>query len=82
MPQKDLPNKFYLPKQNNGKRPVGRPRIVDLGWNRLGLHTSEMMEVMKDREAWQLNLKLLPLQPLRKIEQRKCKQLSSYFPTS
>ena len=52
----------------NGKRPVGRskPRwtnyIQDLGWNRLGLHPSEMMDVKEDHEVWRLNRKLLPLQ--------------------
>ena len=40
----------------NGRRPVGRPRtrwinyITDLGWNRLGLHPSEMMDVMEDHD--------------------------------
>ena len=59
----------------NGRRPVGRPRtkwtnyIEDLGWNRLGLHPSEMMDVMEDREEWQLNLKLLPSQPSQKSGQ-------------
>ena len=43
--------------------------IEDLGWNRLGLHPSEMMEVMEDREVWRLNLELLPPQPLRKSRQ-------------
>ena len=49
----------------NGKRPVGRPRtrwtnyIEDLGWNRLGLHSSEMMKVMEDRKMWRRNLELL-----------------------
>ena len=52
-----------------GRRPVGRPRtrwtdyIEDLGWDRLGLHPSEMMEVMEDREVWRLNLDLLPRNP-------------------
>jgi len=38
-----------------GKRPVGRLRIrwedyiEDLGWNRLGLQPSEMLEVVADR---------------------------------
>ena len=47
----------------------GRPRtrwtnyIEDLGWNRLGLHPSEMMDVMEEREVWRLNLELLPPQP-------------------
>ena len=51
MPQERLPKQALLAKAN-GKRPVGRPRtrwtnyIEDLGWNRLGLHSSEMMEVM------------------------------------
>ena len=56
MPQERLPKQALLAKAN-GKRPVGRPRtrwtdyIEDLGWNRLGLHPSEMMEVMEDREV-------------------------------
>ena len=33
--------------------------IENLGWNRLGLHSGEMMDVMEDREVWRLNLKLL-----------------------
>ena len=41
--------------------------IEDLGWNRLGLRPSEMMEVMEDREVWRLNLELLPPQPSRKL---------------
>ena len=59
----------------NGRRPVGRPGtrwidyIEDLGWNRLGLRPSEMMEVMEDREVWRLNLELLPPQPSRKSGQ-------------
>ena len=36
--------------------------IEDLGWNRLGLRPSEMMEVMEDREVWRLNLELMPPQ--------------------
>ena len=68
MPQERLPKQALLVKAN-GRRSVGRPRtrwtdyIEDLGWNRLGLHTSEMMEVMEDREVWRLNLELLPPQP-------------------
>ena len=56
-----------------GKRPVGRPRtrwldyIEDLGWNRVGLHLSEMQSVLVDREVWRLNLELLPPQLSRKI---------------
>ena len=51
MPQERLPKQALLDK-GNGRRPVGRPRtrwtnyIEDLGWNRLGLHPSEMMDVM------------------------------------
>ena len=50
MPQERLP-KQALHAKPNGRRPVGRPRtrwtdyIEDLGWNRLGLRPSEMMEV-------------------------------------
>ena len=76
MPQEKLP-KQALHTKANGRRPVGRPRtkwadyIEDLGWNRLGLRPSEMVEVMKDREVWRLNLKLLPPQPSRKSGQRR-----------
>ena len=61
--------KQALHAKANGRRPVGRPRtrwtdyIEDLGWNRLGLRPSEIMEVMEDREVWRLNLELLPPQP-------------------
>ena len=68
MPQERLP-KQALHAKANGRRPVGRPRtrwtdyIEDLGWNRLGLRPSEMMEVMEDREVWRLNLEPLPPNP-------------------
>ena len=71
MPEKKLTKQALLVKAN-GKRPVGRPRIKwtiyikDLGWNRLGLYPSEMME---DRKVQRLNLELLPQQPSRKSEQ-------------
>ena len=71
MPQERLP-KQALHAKANGRRLVGRPRtrwtdyIEDLGWNRLGLRPSEMMEVMEDREVWRLNLELLLPQPSRK----------------
>ena len=74
MPQERLPKQALLAKAN-GRRPVGRLRtrwtdyIEDLGWNRLGLRPSEMMEVMEDREVWRLNLELLPPQPSRKSGQ-------------
>ena len=51
--------------------------IADLGWNRLGLRPSEMMEVMKDREVWRFNLELLPRNPHGKAgneERRRRKQ--------
>ena len=70
MSQERLP-KQALHAKANGRRPVGRPRtrwtdyIEDLGWNRLGLRPSEMMEVMEDCEVWRLNLELLPSQPSR-----------------
>ena len=64
MPQERLPKQVLLAKAN-GKRPNERLKIrmtnysKDLGWNRLGLIPSEMMDVMKDLEVWLLNLKLL-----------------------
>ena len=69
-----MPKQALLAKAN-GRRPVGRLRtrwtdyIEDLGWNRLGLRPSEMMEVMEDRKVWWLNLELLPPQPSRKSGQ-------------
>ena len=74
MPQERLPEQALLAKAN-GRRPVGRPRtrwtdyVEDFGWNRLGLHPSEMMEVMEDREGLQFILELLPPQPLPKSGQ-------------
>ena len=73
-PQERLP-KHALHAEANGRRPVGRPGtrwtnyIENLGWNRLGLCPSEMMEVMEDCEVWRLNLELLPPQPSRKSGQ-------------
>ena len=74
MPQERLSKQALLAKANR-RRPVGRPRnrwtnyIEDLGWNRMGLSPSEMMEVMEGREVWRLNLELLPAQPSRKSGQ-------------
>ena len=71
MPQERLLKQALLARAN-GRRPVGRPRtrwtnrIEDLGWNRLELRPSEMMEVIEDREVWRLNLELLPPQPSQK----------------
>ena len=62
MPQERLPKQALLAKAN-GRRPVGRPRTrwanytEDLGWNRIGLHRSEIMDVIEDREVWRLNRK-------------------------
>jgi len=33
--------------------------LVDLGWNRLGLQTSEVLDVVADRDVWWLSLELL-----------------------
>ena len=74
MPEKRLPKQALL-AQANGKRLVGQPKtrktnyIEDLGWNRLGLYPSKMMEVMEDREVWPLNHKLQPPQPPQKSRQ-------------
>ena len=74
MPQERLPKQALLVKAN-GRRPVGRPRTrwtdynEDLGWNRLGLHPSEMMKLMEDRKVLRLNLELLPPQLSRKSGQ-------------
>ena len=71
MPQERLLKQALLAKAN-GRRLVERPRtrwtnyIEDLGWIHLGLHPSEMMVVIEDRELWQLNIKLLLPQPSRK----------------
>ena len=50
-----------------GKKPVGRSKtrqtnyVEDLiGWNRVGLHLSEMIDVMEDHEVYWLILELLP----------------------
>ena len=71
MPHERLPQQTLYAKVS-GKRPVGRPQtrwldyIEDLGWNRLGLHPSEMQSVLVDREVWWLNLELFSPQPSRK----------------
>ena len=67
MPQERLPKQGLLVKTNG--RSVGRPRtrwtnyFVDLGWNRLGLYPSKMMDLMEDHDMWQLNLELLHANP-------------------
>ena len=67
MPQKIQPKQALHAKANR-RWPVGWHRtrwtnyIEDLGWNRLGLFASEMMDVMEGREVWRLNLELLPTQ--------------------
>ena len=75
MPQERPPKQALLDKANGIIGPVGRlktiwtNRIEDLGWNRLGLHPSEMMDVIEDGEVWRLNIKHLPPQPSRKSGQ-------------
>ena len=65
MPQERLPKQALLAKAN-GRRPVERPRtrwincIEDLGLNCWGLHPSEMMDAIDNREVWPLDLELLP----------------------
>ena len=82
MLQERLPKQALLAKAN-GRRPAERPRtrwtdyIEDLGWNRLGLRPSEMMEVMEDREVWRLNLELLPLQPHGKAGNKERRRLKA-----
>ena len=71
MTQERLFVRSLLPKAKC-KRPVGRLRInsitrwivyiENLGWNRLGLYLSELMEVVEDRKVWQVNLELVPPQ--------------------
>ena len=79
MPQETLSKQALLAKAN-GRRPVGRPRfrwtdyIKDLGWNSLGLHPSELMEVMEDCGVWWLNLELLRPQPSQKTGQWRKKE--------
>ena len=79
MPQERLPKQALLAKPN-GRKLVGRPRtrwtnyIVDLGWTRLGLQPSEIIDAMEDREVWRLNLKLLPPQPSQKSGENKKKE--------
>ena len=74
MAQERLPKQALLANANGGSS-VGRRRsrwtdyIEDLGWNRLGVLPSEMMEVMEDREVCRLNLELLPPQSSRKSGQ-------------
>ena len=76
MPQERRPKQALLAKAN-GRRPVGRLRtrwtdyIEDLVWNYLGLHPSETVEVVEDREVWRLNFELLPSQLSRKSGQRR-----------
>ena len=65
---KKLPEQALLSKAN-GRRPGERPRTAwtdyneDLGWNCLGLHPSEMIDVMEGCEVWRFNFELQPPQP-------------------
>ena len=81
MHQERLPKQALFAKAIR-RRPFRRPRtrwndyIEVLGWNRLGLHPSEMMDVIEEREVWRLNLELLPRNPHGKAhnEERKKKK--------
>ena len=63
--------------QSKWEMTIGRPRtgwtdyIEDLGWNRLGLRPSEMMNVMEDRKMWQPNLKCSPCNAYEKASNKK-----------
>ena len=76
MPHERL-HKQTLYAKMSGKKPFRRRRtrwlvyIEDLGWNRLKPHPSEMQFVLVDREMWQFNLELLPLQYFRKSGRKK-----------
>ena len=83
VPQERLPKQALFAKAN-GRRPVGRPRsrwsnyIKDLGRNRFGLHSSEMVDVTEDREVWRLNLEQFSPNPHVKAgndERRKRKKM-------
>ena len=62
-----------------GRRPVGRPRtrwrdyIKDLSWSRLGIPAEHLSFVAEDRDAWRLQLELLPRDPSRISGSRKWK---------
>ena len=55
----------------NGRRPRGRPRtrwqdyVEDLGWSRLGIPPKHLALVAEDRDAWKIQLELLPPQPIK-----------------
>ena len=49
--------------QLDNLEPDGPININDLEWNRLGLYPNQTMELMEDREVWNLNLKFLPCNP-------------------
>ena len=52
-----------------GRRPRGRPRtrwrdyVEDLSWSRLGIPAKHLSFVAEDRDAWRLQLELLPPRP-------------------
>ena len=51
-----------------GLRPRGRPRTrwrdyVDVSWSRLGIPAEHLSFVVEDRDAWRLQLELLPPRP-------------------
>ena len=51
-----------------GRWPRGRPRTrwrdyLDLSWSRLGIPAEQMSFVEEDRDAWRIQLELLPPRP-------------------
>ena len=52
-----------------GRRPLGHPRtrwrdyIEDLGWSRLGIPRKHLPVVAQDRDAWKVQLQMLPPRP-------------------
>ena len=61
MPQERLPKQALLAKANRKRpRPGWNNYVEDLKSHRLGIHPSEMLDMMR---VWQLNLELLPRNP-------------------
>ena len=51
MPQERLPKQALLDKANGRPRTRWSNHIENLAWNCYGLHPSQMMDVMEDREV-------------------------------
>ena len=60
-----------------GRRPRGRPKtrwrdyVEGFSWSRLGIPAEHLSFVAEDRDAWSIQLELLPLPPLRMSGSRK-----------